>query len=237
MSRMIRLPRQWLLGVHLIIPLLCIVYVLDQLWLNEQLLPYLGLGSLLLPLYLLFFELPHIIASYLGFFDRAYIVHYWNHLVYVVPIIIISTIVLYTWSPGVVIILYLILTMYHVVRQQTGIALLLGAPRNHVHHGWAWIAVVLSALVYSLTLLASALPTYLGPYIPYVTDALFAAFLVLGLWYAYQTKQVFARWFVLATVTLFGVSFFFRGSRVYISWLFCDSVCSRCDRIFILYDA
>jgi len=63
---------RWLLAVYLIVPVLLLVVIIDRIWFSESLLPYMGLSSLLLPLYLLLFELPHIIASLLGFADREY---------------------------------------------------------------------------------------------------------------------------------------------------------------------
>lgn len=57
-------PRR-LLAVYLIVPVLLIIALIDIGYFGGALLPYMGIGSLLIPLYLLFFELPHIIASFL----------------------------------------------------------------------------------------------------------------------------------------------------------------------------
>ena len=80
--------RSWIMAVLLIVPAVAAFGAWD-IFINEgQLKPYLRFDSLFLPLYLLIFELPHVIASFFGFFQKEYARHYKRHLFFGLPLLI-----------------------------------------------------------------------------------------------------------------------------------------------------
>jgi hypothetical protein len=124
-----KIDSRWLLRIYTIGLLLVVIVVADQVFFEKALLPYMGLTSLFLPLYLLFFELPHIIASFLGFADREYVQRYKSSLLVVLPLLLLFVGFLMYLNFMATVVLYLCATMYHVIKQQTGIALILGTKK------------------------------------------------------------------------------------------------------------
>lgn len=140
--------RSWMLGLFLIVPLVLLVWSWDMLVNDRGLLPYLGPASLFLPLYLLIFEMPHIFASFIGFLDKEYVTYYRSHLMIGLPLMLLGFFVL-LWTDFVTAVAaYLAATMYHVIRQQTGIALMFGVPKNKWHERWTWSLVLSTAVMY-----------------------------------------------------------------------------------------
>jgi hypothetical protein len=185
-----------ILGVFLVVPLCFFLGLYDYYFGGRALLPYMGLTSLLLPLYLLFFELPHIISSYVGFFDREYLGFYRRHLLLWLPIMLIGFAFLIAWQLSVAIVLYLVATMYHVMRQQTGIALLFGVPKARLFHAWSWLTIVITTMMY-LTL---GVPELVGPILTqwaYQVSVVFLAILgLLSLFLAHRSKSASARFYI-----------------------------------------
>ena len=89
-NKKVVIPKKFLLSIYLVLPLLFFIFVVDVFRFDSSLLPYMGLSSMLLPLYILFFELPHIFASFFGFFDREYLSHYKRELSFYLPVILIT---------------------------------------------------------------------------------------------------------------------------------------------------
>jgi hypothetical protein len=204
----ISLRRSAILSVFLITPLSLLVVFFDRNYFGSSLLPYMGLDSLLLPLYLLFFELPHILASFLGFGDKEYLRHYEKRLLIGIPLILGGTIAVAFYNFYAIVILYLILTMYHVMRQQTGVALVLGAPKNVTYALWSSVGVILGVLVYLALFAATLIPNGLLPYVVYGVPILFVCFSVIGVWYAYQSRGTGSWSYILLTVVTMLSSFY-----------------------------
>jgi hypothetical protein len=140
---------RWLMWVYAIGLLLAGVVVADQFFLGKMLLPYLGMNSLLIPLYLLFFEMPHIIASFLGFVDTEYVQRYKFSLTVVLPMLLIGVVLLLYVHFLTAVVFYLCATVYHVIKQQTGIALILGAKRNIWHYVLVVLALLITTVLYT----------------------------------------------------------------------------------------
>lgn len=202
------IPKRWLLWVYGIVPLALAVYLVDQWFLSAQLLPFLGLSTLLLPLYLVFFELPHIIASLLGFVDRSYVRHYRWQLLLGLPLLIGSVVTLWHWNREVVILLYVFYTMYHVIKQIGGIGLLLGAGRTLVQRWWVWSLIISTSLAFGLVIYPGSITDWLHGTLSYLVLLSCLAATVLGGVYAFRTEEPLARSFIVATVCLFLASYF-----------------------------
>jgi hypothetical protein len=150
---------RWVIvAILFVTPALFLAGVTNYYFFAGSWLPYMSIASLLLPLYLLFFELPHIIASYLGFFDREYVRFYSRSLFIWLPLVLSGFGLLLWWHMTAAIVLYLVATMYHVMRQQTGIALMFGVKKDKWHAMWSWLAVGITAVMY----LTIAVPDIVG---------------------------------------------------------------------------
>lgn len=195
----------WLNRIYWIVPVMAAVVAVDSVMLGGSLLPYMGLESLLLPLYLLIFELPHIVGSFLSFADREYIQHYHKQLFIGLPIILVLIGSLLYWNLTMAIVLYLVATMYHVIKQQTGISILLGAARGLLHKVWTWSGIVTTSLLFVYFLLPGLFPAVvLGP-MNYAFLLLTVLFVVAGMIVWKQTQSAAARSYVAwTTALLFG---------------------------------
>jgi hypothetical protein len=74
------IPRKIFLFAYLIVPLLVAVVLVDTYYLDAVLRPSFGIGALFIPAYIFIFDLPHIMASFIGFFDKEYVSYYKKHL-------------------------------------------------------------------------------------------------------------------------------------------------------------
>jgi hypothetical protein len=157
--------RSVILLVLAVTPFMFLAGVVNFHFADASWLPYMGLTSFLLPLYLLFFELPHILSSFIGFFDREYVRFYKRQLFFWLPTFLGVFALLIWWNLTFAIVLYLVGTTYHVMRQQTGIALMFGVRKDRLHAVWSWLAVLATAIVY----LTVGAPEVLGEtYLTYV---------------------------------------------------------------------
>jgi hypothetical protein len=199
----------WLLGIYSIIPLLIFIWVVDVSFFDSSLLPYMGMGSLLLPLYLLIFELPHIIASLLTFADRDYLSFYKRHLIIGLPIVIGLVGVFFYFSPVYAFLLYIIATMYHVIRQQTGVASMFARVKGVWFQVWSWSMVIATAIVFALVA-ATDLFTY--PVVVWLSVLVFVLVLVSvisGVVYSFKTDSVLGKRYIWATTLMMVVAYFF----------------------------
>jgi hypothetical protein len=140
--------RSWILSTFLIVPLLVGIFVFDVWFQDQAWQKYFSLATLFLPLYLLIFELPHIIASVIGFFDREYLQSYRKTLFLWLPLIFMGLGFLIWYNFILAVLVYLVATMYHVIRQQTGIALMFTVPKGVWHAVWSWSLVIGGSLLF-----------------------------------------------------------------------------------------
>ncbi len=203
----VHVKRKAILMVFAIVPLCFFLGIFDYYVRDGSLLPYMSLTSLLLPLYLLFFELPHIISSYIGFFDKEYVRFYARHLFLWIPLLLGGFALLLSLNLTVAIIFYLVATMYHVMRQQTGIALMFGVLKSNLYQAWTWTALVIITTIY-LTLVV---PSLVGPVFVTVAHNLTVFSLILfGLIsgvLAYQAPNSSARFYVIMAWVMLIVSY------------------------------
>ncbi|MCA9354129.1 MAG: hypothetical protein KC877_01265 [Candidatus Kaiserbacteria bacterium] len=201
------IQRKWILGVFIIIPLVLAVGLYDYFLNDQAWQPYFSLYSLLLPLYLLFFELPHILASFAGFADGEYARHYRKHLLIGLPVMLLLFGVFawhyYLFAIG----LYLAITIYHVIRQQTGIAHMFGVPKGRWHSVWSWSIVIGGALLF-MQLVESRIDQALAWLWPVGTSILAIGF-IAGVGLIKETKSRLGVWYVVATLAMVLTSFLF----------------------------
>ncbi len=183
--------RSWILGLFLIVPLVLLVWSWDMTFNDRGLLPSLGPASLFLPLYLLIFEMPHIFASFVGFMDKEYVAHYRTHLMVGIPLMLTGFFSLLWFDITTAVAVYLAVTMYHVMRQQTGIALMFGVPKNKWHERWAWSLVLSTAVMYVAIMLPRFVEDINTSYLVFFIVATLIAALISG---GFLARTTSSRW-------------------------------------------
>ncbi len=187
------------MSVFCIIPLMLGIGLGDHYLNDGAWLPHLGLASLFLPLYLLFFELPHIISSFVSFVDKEYVRFYARHLFLGLPLLLAVFSLLLWWNSEVAIVIYLVATTYHVLRPQTGIALMFGVPKDRRHQIWSLLTIIVASVMY-LTVVA---PHVIGPSfvttLSYLVVVLLGALCVSSVFVARVSPPGMAQVYILAT--------------------------------------
>jgi len=168
-KNLVTIPKKFLLGVYFILPILFLVFLVDVFYFDSAFLPYFGLTTLTLPLYLIIFEMPHVLASFFGFFEKEYVTHYKKQLFIYLPLVLFATIVLLWIDFNLGFALYIVGTVWHGLKQQTGIALILGARPGYVHTAWTFIPIIITSLMHGFYILPDIYPDvfiqYLSPII------------------------------------------------------------------------
>lgn len=174
---------------------------------NDQgLLPYFGPLSLSLPLYLLFFEMPHIIASFVGFIDKEYVAHYRKHLILGVPFMLACFLGLLWIDFTTAVAVYLMVTMYHVMRQQTGISMFFGVPKNKWFHIWSWSLIASIAVMYVGVMLPKFVEDFEASYISSFIMATFLLAIIGGIALMFKSERI-GVWYILLTLAMVATSY------------------------------
>ena len=203
----------WLLAVYAIVPILLGIVLIDIFVLDRILQPYTSVTLVTAFLYLLFFELPHVFASFFSFADKEYLHFYKKKLLHVLPIILAVGLVVTYINLNLGIVLMVAATLYHVVMQQTGIATMIIGVKHVLYTPWSLSAVTL-AISIQLYLLEFNFITNLPPsYVTIFFTAILILFLVLRSIIYLQTKKGIGRKYLVATIfmLLSGVLFFLLG--------------------------
>lgn len=202
------IPKKLFLYVYLILPILLLVVLADMFYFDSWLRPYMGIEAILLPLFIFIFNLPHIIASLLSFFDGEYVTYYKRHLFFYLPTLLIATALLLFVNYELGIAFFLISDVWHGIKQKTGIALLLGARPGWLHHLWTFLPFFTTAVVYIYFIIPSVFPEVLEPLIsPVILAGIVALFLVMILKMWQSVPEV--RLYIFLVSLLFFVSYFF----------------------------
>lgn len=211
MQNKLAIPVWWLYLVHAIVPLLFAVLLIDWWFLDNAWQPYLQWNLTTLGIYLLVFELPHIVASFFSYADKEYVQHYRKRLL-LVPIIIVVGLSLFWYNFFLAYVLYAFLTMYHVTRQQTGITAMLLKRSSLLHHTWSWLMII--AYTYGL-LMVFETTQYSGDVIvnQTVLNLVVTLFLFVTLWYAAVMRGVSREgwWYFVMTSVVALCAFLFMG--------------------------
>ena len=137
--------RRLLLMIYAVIPVALFVMAIDVIGLDHTLLNnYLSDNPENLVFWTVLFGLPHIIASLVTLADRDYIKHY-NRRLYIPALVIISGIIIIPQLFGelALLLIYALYTMYHVLSQQFGIAMMLLKRRpDKIFQAWRWLSVI-----------------------------------------------------------------------------------------------
>ncbi len=206
------IPKELLLYVYLILPVLVVFVLVDMFYLESRFLPYLGVEALLLPLFILLFNLPHIMASFFSFFDGEYIQYYKKHLFLYLPLVLIATGLLLYVNYELGLAFFLINDVWHGIKQKTGIALILGARPDLLHKLWTYLSFFLISVVYVYILAPNTFPdqvvSYISPVV-LVGAGLFFCVMLAKIWCS--TKDVRLYVFLVSLLFLTGYFFIING--------------------------
>ncbi len=184
-----------LLSIYSAIPLALILVLVDQVLFEG------GLRNSLIknpddyPLFALVFTLPHIISSYFGFFDREYLKVYGKRLLRGSQIVIIGSTVVAAINLTAAFYILALFTMYHVFKQQSGIARSLIGKVDKPYQIWEWMGVLLSFAIYVSIFSNIQLPN------GFMVGALLV-FSLIGLSIARQKMSLLAQVYLLGTILL-----------------------------------
>ncbi|MFT7644566.1 MAG: hypothetical protein ACI9BF_000215 [Candidatus Paceibacteria bacterium] len=202
------IPKSLLLCVFLILPILLCIALADKFYFNSALLPYVGLSALYLPVFILVFVLPHIIASFFSFFDHEYVHYYRRHLFLYLPVLLIATAALLYTNYILGVIFFLLYDFWHGVKQNVGISLILGARPGWLHRAWTLIPFLAGGVAVVYIVRPSAYP---AEFIPYISPVLFfgAILMVLSTAAMMWKASTAARWHILGVSMLFLFGYYF----------------------------
>lgn len=202
------IPKKLFLYVYLILPVLLFVALADMFYFDYWLRPYMGIEAILLPLFIFIFNLPHIIASLISFFDTEYVSYYKTHLFFYLPLLLIATALLLFVNFELGLAFFLISDVWHGIKQKTGIALILGARPGLLHHIWTFLPFATTAIVYMYFIVPTVFPDALEALIsPTILAGMIAFFFVMLLKIWKSVPEV--RLYIFLVSLLFFISYFF----------------------------
>ena len=123
------------MAIYLIIPLAFLVILVDTFFLNKFLLNnYLHFSPVSFAIWTLIFGLPHIVGGLITMADKEYLVHYKNQLFFSIPLIVLFVILApKAFGEDLFILIFWAATMYHVIAQQLGLAMMMAEGKRGAH--------------------------------------------------------------------------------------------------------
>ncbi|GEM_PF-940589 len=207
-SELLAISRKVLLYAYLVLPVLLTIVLVDMFLLDSRFLPHLGVEALFSPFYIILFLLPHIIASFFSFFDRQYVRYYKKHLFVYLPLLLTGTALLLYYNFVWGLVFFLLNDIWHGVRQQVGIGLILGAKPGILHRLWTLVPFFVGSVAYVYIVHPSA---YLDAIVPYISPALLIGeILILLIMIAEMwVSPAHVRLYIFLVSMLFVFSYFF----------------------------
>lgn len=195
--------RRLLLALYGIIPLIAALVAIDSTVLHSSLKHAIGLSATTATIYILFLELPHIIGSFISYADDEYIRFYKKKILVYLPLLLACVFALVMFNAQLAFGLYVVYTMYHSIKQQTGIAALFVGTKSVFHVLWSYAGII-TAVLGNFYIFApqSAGPLAFLVSVPVITSCA-TVFVLLGLAYMISLKRRdIGLWYVGATTLL-----------------------------------
>jgi hypothetical protein len=149
-----------LLSVYSITPILLASALIDTFIFHGALAKYLPNTPEAFVWYTVIFGLPHIMASFFSFADTEYLAFYKQRLIYKLPLLLAAVALASFFLPTAAVLAFVIYTMYHVISQQAGMALIFtkGPPSHYAI--WKWTTIVVISCIYLLIYYPKLVPAY-----------------------------------------------------------------------------
>ena len=176
--------------MYLIIPAVWFVVVADIVFFDAALRKALPSSPEQLFWFTVFFVLPHILASQFSFYDRDYLRAYRKQLLYGVPLLLVAAAAISRFDAGSGGMIFIAVTMWHVIAQQTGIAGLLAGRTTTAFLWWKWLTVIL--FTFGVTLI-------LGPWMNWVGAPMLGLTTLLTVTAVQQARHPVGRHYLWAT--------------------------------------
>jgi hypothetical protein len=198
--RPMSINRRWLLELHWIIPVVLLIIACDQLFFSSRL-------QLLLPdsperifLFLVFFNLPHIVASHFSFLDGEYFSLYkWRLIAIVLFIVLAVTLIPRFLGLEAFFLFFATWTIVHVVGQQFGIARMFSSFSNLSFGIWKYSGAILSLALYFGVYAPNLLAQVSRPLMLAGEVVLAILFLAMTIQAHFKTQDRFGRKFLWST--------------------------------------
>lgn len=190
-NRIITIDTRFLLALYAIIPLSLLLVACDALFFQSRLRDIFPRSPDYYLIFLIIFNLPHIIASMVTYAEKEYLVAYKKPLLKGLLIVSALTFIIpYFIGVNEFFIFIALYTLYHVVMQQYGISLMLLKRRpNLVFELWKWLSISGGGLLYLDVYLPSALARFTSLSLGDAGAVLMALSAPFGLYYFFQISR------------------------------------------------
>ncbi len=179
-----------LLSIYAVIPAAWAVVLIDLTSLQGNLKQLLPESPQELNWFMVFFVLPHILASQFSFYDREYVSAYRRQLAYGLPGVIAMVFLLYSLDEHSRRLIYAAVTMWHLIAQQVGIARVLAGEIGEAFVWWKWFTIALFAI---------GVTDVAGPWLNWVGAPLLIITTFLTIRAAAQARRRIGRYYLWAT--------------------------------------
>ncbi len=155
--------RKLLLGFYAVVPLVMAIVAVDAALFGYSLRDSLPGNPEAVRLFMVFFVLPHILASLTMYLDVQYLSRYRWRLLLGIPTLS-AAVFVGSAVVGIVAVayLYMVATVYHVVGQQLGVSRMLAGRTDWTYSAWKWSLLTLGWILYAELLAPGFLGTALG---------------------------------------------------------------------------
>lgn len=208
---MYKIKYKHILFPYSVIIITLILTFLDQIFFNSSIKNYLPTMPEDLLIYALFMGYPHIFASFFSLFDKEYYKEYKNKLNYGIPLVLIFTISMMFLKYEYTMLILIIITSYHIVRQYIGINKILFKTKIKYVEFWTWLNIILVSIYYIL----SGYEANFKFSFNLSTIGLFFVilFILFGIYYLIKIKNIKAKILFLLNIValLVSVYFFYTG--------------------------
>jgi hypothetical protein len=151
MTENIKISFKLLLSLYAIIPISLLILLIDIFYLNFKIRSILPESPFELIIFALIFNIPHIMTSFISYFDKEYIIFYKKNLVFGFIGICIFSYSLVTIHYEFAAISLIFYTMYHVLMQQMGIATIMMRGTNTYYKYWRFVGIIIASILYLFT--------------------------------------------------------------------------------------
>lgn len=220
------IPSRVLLSLYLVLPFSLVFVLTDYYLFNQDVRKLLPNDPHSLPFFALFFHLPHIVGSAIILLDKEYVKFYRKPLLIGIPLIIASMtllpLIVGVWTAAM---LFVFVTIVHVVGQQMGVArMLLGKIKMADFYFWKFLSLPLWSLAGFLVLSGRRLSAQSVPLSVYVIAIIaygIATFFVYRL--CRESSNKIGGWYLISTHLMLALTACF----IYYQYPFFAILCPR----------
>jgi hypothetical protein len=207
---MVKTPIKYLLQIYLIIPICIAVASFDYFLTGGALKSILPRDPNGLALFNFFFVLPHILASTFIFFQREYVQYYKRSIfISLVAVSFLAFLAPQIFSKNFVLIINGLLTIYHVMVQQFGLAGGFAGNKGKSFQVWKYTGLIASGFIYHNYYFSDKLGPAVQNYLYIAITLLIVAFAISSFFFLKKTSPGIGRKYGIANFFLVLAPFIF----------------------------